>query len=310
MVYKNTISIYPADACDARTIYLDSSDYEIVSPGTNSNEEDVIISNENGKSGTAIIYLKKSDGTILDSCIVTVGYECSEDTAYYNGYSESFWWYLESDVLHIGGKSKSSSIRSVPYSPWASYQYTLKEVHIYDGITEIERHAFFNCISLTKVSMSDTVTVIGEYAFNNCSSLKELTLSNSLTSIPNNMCYGTAIESIVLPAKLITIGQSAFSGCSSLKQVIIPENVSEIGAYAFIRCISMESLIFKTNKLELIKQDTFAYCKKLSTVELPKSVKHLQSKVFDGCAELKSIKVSSGCTVMDVPSGCSIIYYD
>lgn len=309
MVYENPILIYPVDACDANFIY-ESSNREIVSIGTSSNGKDVIISNENGKSGSATIYLKNRSGNILDSYTVTVGYECSETSAYYNSTSETFWWYFESGALHIGGKTNDSSIRSIPYSPWSKYGNMIEELYIYDGITTIEKNAFYNCLSLTKVSMSDSVTAIREYAFDNCISLNELTLSNSLTVIPKYMCHGTAINSIELPKNLTTIENSAFGDCASLTSVTIPENVSEIGAYAFIRCTNLESLIFETNKLELIQQDTFAYCKKLSMVELPKSVKHLQSNVFDGCAELKSIKVSSDCVIMDVPTGCDIIYYD
>ena len=65
--------------------------------------------------------------------------------------------------------------------------------------------------TVTSVVIKDGVTAIGRNAFNGF----------------------TRLESVNLPASLLTVGEYAFYGCSAMKSVIIPATVRVIGAYAF-----------------------------------------------------------------------------
>ena len=51
-----------------------------------------------------------------------------------------------------------------------------------------------------------------------------------------------AINSIVLPNSITSIGSSAFYGCSSLTSVTIPDGVTSIGSSAFYGCSSLKSI--------------------------------------------------------------------
>ena len=50
-----------------------------------------------------------------------------------------------------------------------------------DGVTEIGRHAFDRCTSLTSVTIPASVTSIGDYAFHNCTSLESVEIPASVT---------------------------------------------------------------------------------------------------------------------------------
>ena len=50
-----------------------------------------------------------------------------------------------------------------------------------DGVTEIGRHAFDRCTSLTSVTIPASVTSIGDYAFYNCTSLESVEIPASVT---------------------------------------------------------------------------------------------------------------------------------
>ena len=49
-----------------------------------------------------------------------------------------------------------------------------------DTVTSIGDYAFFNCISLEKITIPDSVTSIGNYVFFSCESLKEIKILNNI----------------------------------------------------------------------------------------------------------------------------------
>jgi hypothetical protein len=51
--------------------------------------------------------------------------------------------------------------------------------------------------------------------------------------------------SVVLPHSIISIGDSAFSGCTSLTGITIPDSVTSIEDFAFRRCDSLVTVIFE-----------------------------------------------------------------
>lgn len=65
-----------------------------------------------------------------------------------------------------------------------------------ENLTEIGNQAFGYCEKLKTVDLSKTkVTAIGKFAFSDC----------------------TALQNVVLPDKLESLGSSVFTGCSSIK---------------------------------------------------------------------------------------------
>ena len=70
------------------------------------------------------------------------------------------------------------------------------------------------------------------------------------------------VESIVIPAKLTSIGHHAFIN-SGLKSVTIPETVTEIGEYAFENCDALENA---TVANDVISNYEFTNCDALTTV--------------------------------------------
>ncbi|MBR4055592.1 MAG: leucine-rich repeat domain-containing protein, partial [Rikenellaceae bacterium] len=86
----------------------------------------------------------------------------------------------------------------------------LKTVVLPEGVIEIGKQAFSNCEKLQSVSLPSTLQSINDYAFYWCTNLSNITL-------PNGLLY---------------IGDWVFT-YDNIRQIIIPESVSTIGAYAF-----------------------------------------------------------------------------
>lgn len=100
------------------------------------------------------------------------------------------------------------------------------------------------------------------------------------------MCW--ALESIVFPNSLKTIGNGAFMYCSSLTEVAIGDSVQTIGDYAFQGC---ESLIFLhiPDSVITIKDGAFCECTSLKSVVIPNSVREMGTSIFFRCSELTSV---------------------
>jgi len=130
------------------------------------------------------------------------------------------------------------------------------------------------------------VTSIGESAFD---SLKEERRDAEDEVLYPDKDYCLA-ETIELPSTIKTVKKCAFLDCKKLKKIELPENLEEIGDYAFARCEEKE---IKFNS-KLVKIGEYAFSKNinLSHVELPDTVIIMNRSVFEGCKNLKEVKLS------------------
>lgn len=90
-------------------------------------------------------------------------------------------------------------------------------------------------------------------------------------SIGNSAFSGCdKLHSIVLPLGLENIYDSAFYKCKSLQSVEIPESVEEVGQYAFAECSNLESVTINGG---YIITSAFGNCEKLNKIQLGKRYK-------------------------------------
>lgn len=152
---------------------------------------------------------------------------------------------------------------------------SLREMALPHSVKTIAIQLFDGCTSLESVTFAEDVTSFGEYAFRNCPKLTSVKLPAGLTSIPTGLfqyCYklydveisagvtsigamafeGTAIDKLILPSVLETIGYHAFNGCKNIQEVIIPESLSKFCTYhdfvpnpAFNNCTGLKKVVFE-----------------------------------------------------------------
>ncbi|MBD5428283.1 MAG: leucine-rich repeat domain-containing protein [Treponema sp.] len=85
---------------------------------------------------------------------------------------------------------------------------------------------------------------------------------------------------------------TVITGCDKAAlpaNLAIPEGVTEIGAYAFSGCTSLEGVSIPEGVTK-IGNDAFYDCKSLESVTLPKSLAEIGSEAFLGCESLKEVK--------------------
>ena len=139
----------------------------------------------------------------------------------------------------------------------------------------------------------------------------------SLQVSPSWYSYRESIKEIILPESITSIGAYAFQNFSNLKTINIPEGVNNIGIYAFRNCNNLPI----TNNLRYA--DTYlvaAVDKNLSTYVIKAGTRWIGTYAFYNCKNMTSIEIpnsvisiegsafsQSGITSIEVPQSVTTI---
>jgi hypothetical protein len=157
----------------------------------------------------------------------------------------------------------------------------LDSIKIPSDVSFIGESAFENCGNLKTISIPNSVTNIYDYAFSGCSSLSKLILEdgdNELTLGSNHinrvygqgLLYDCPIQELYVGRDLLynsekKYGYSPFYNKTELNNVIIGEQVTNIGI------------------------NEFSGCSGLTTILLPKSITNIDDSAFAGCTNISSV---------------------
>jgi len=217
---------------------------------------------------------------------------------------------------------------------------TLISVTLSEGLTYIGRNAFYSCPELSSITIPLTITSIGKDAFAFCKKLKTITWNakhcadfeaspfyntlyfnnstrtfygNDYTTqisfgdeveyIPAYLCSGFyALSTVVIPNNVKEIGDYAFDAFrlstvdekakfdTTLSSISFGTGLEKIGAYAFYgRSILSEVTI--PDKCTTIDPYAFAYCTNLSTITLGKSINTIGTYTFAGSPSINTINI-------------------
>ena len=148
------------------------------------------------------------------------------------------------------GSSTSSTTKTIYYIP-----SSLKSVTITGG--NILYGAFYDCCRLTSVTIGDSVTSIGNSAFTSCTGLTSVYIEDIATwcnisfgnSSANPLYYADNLYSnnelvtdLIIPDGVTEIPAYAFYGYSGLTSVTIGDSVTSIGNSAFTSCTGLTSV--------------------------------------------------------------------
>lgn len=124
--------------------------------------------------------------------------------------------------------------------------------------------------------------------------LIDLDLSGTtLTALPKSFLDGRkAIERLVLPAGLRTIGHYAFRYCYSLPEVSLPQTLQSIGDCAFEDCRSLAGISLP-DSVGSIGYHAFGACRRLTSAKLPAALKEVAQGLFY-CCDLQEIDIPEG----------------
>ena len=107
--------------------------------------------------------------------------------------------------------------------------------------------------------------------------------------------FRTSIQTVLLPDELTSIGNYAFYECTCLTSVTIPDSVTSIGNSVFYNCTSLTSVTIP-DSVTSIGNNAFAYCTGLTSVTIPDGVTSIGNYAFSYCTGLTSVTIPDSVT--------------
>ena len=226
----------------------------------------------------------------------------------------------------FGGCSSLTTI-TIPEGVTSIEDYTfwvcrsLTSITIPESVTSIGNSAFFDCRSLTSITIPEDVTSIGERAFGDCSNLTSITILSSVTSIEKHAFEGCSSLTAVHICDISAWCNIKFSNSTSnplsyahnlylngelVTNLLIPEDVTSIGEYAFFGCTSLTTITISEG-VTRIEDYAFRGCSSLTAITIPSSVTSIRTWAFYGCSSTTTITVAERNTVYDSRGGCNAI---
>lgn len=92
--------------------------------------------------------------------------------------------------------------------------------------------------------------------------------------------------------KVTKIEDYAFKDNNEIKYIKIPNNINDVGLFAFSNCTNLKTIIFEENSsISSFQQGTFMECPSLEEVILPEKLESIDDTLFYNCNSLKRIKI-------------------
>lgn len=170
-----------------------------------------------------------------------------------------------------------------------------------EGYAESENGILYNCYNLRyfkgitrMLAYNDALdTLIVTYGYASASFLNRSYVDDShaydkrlfgkYDTIPKK------IKTYFLPSELEEIGDYLLCYATNLGGITIPKKVHTIGSGAFLRCTSLDSLVFMSDCLQTIGDSAFSHCSQLSELSLPKNIQSIGHSAFLCCSLLDSL---------------------
>lgn len=159
----------------------------------------------------------------------------------------------------------------------------LQSIKIPDGVEEIGYAAFYHCDNLTNVVIPQSVKEIAVAAFNKTPWLTEWEENGDTDFLIVGdgilLDYRGEGSEIVIPDNVKQIGAEAFKKCTEITSVQIPDSVEIIGEAAFADCSHLTT-VEGGNQVKEIRDRAFAGCP-IETIRIPASVEKIGLRAFD-----------------------------
>jgi hypothetical protein len=178
---------------------------------------------------------------------------------------------------------------------------SLTSISLPSALTTIASRAFNRATSLKSITFNPkadgtfALTTIDTYAFEGCINLAEA-FDGSAPAAPAEDETPVAPKKFFIPSTVTTIATNALKG-TAIESIILPSGLSTLGGSVFENCTKLQSVTFAGSLIKILNGSLFANTTSLKTVEIPALVTTINGNCFEG----------SGITSITIPSSVNTI---
>lgn len=144
-------------------------------------------------------------------------------------------------------------------------------------------------VALVESNNEESITIPGEVD------------GKKVTGILENAFRDRVFKSITLPDSITEIGSFAFARCINLETINIPKGLTKLDSQLFLNCWKLDNVTVPSN-IKKISTQAFYLCKNLKTITIKDGVEELGRLAFQECTALESITIPA--TVTKISSNC------
>ncbi|MDE6667195.1 MAG: leucine-rich repeat domain-containing protein [Clostridia bacterium] len=184
------------------------------------------------------------EGTVEDWCNIKFG---SSPFSHYTDF------YI--DGAKVTDLVIPESVTTIPENAFAYYN-KFKSVTLHEGITTIEKHAFYRG-GVEEITFPCTDLTIGKEAFFENTELEKIAFTGEKLNLGERVfAYCTSLKDVEWNTVNITeIPEYTFANCYGLESFVIPASVEVIDWYAFEDCVNLIE-VDNLSKLKVVAGDT------------------------------------------------------
>lgn len=132
-------------------------------------------------------------------------------------------------------------------------------VELNEGLTRLGQHAFSGCRKIQQIAIPATMEAIDAWAFFECVGLTKVEISDlrKWYDIAFGGVYSNPVQlagalyvgdelltELIVPEEITVIGAWTFAGCKDLKEVTLHASITEIGQRAFLHCDTLSRFTY------------------------------------------------------------------
>ena len=129
----------------------------------------------------------------------------------------------------------------------------------------------------------------------NGETVTDLVIPESIDKVKPYSFFGSTIKSLIVNDNVTSIGEFAFSESRLLQSAKLSNNISDISTGAFKACSAL-TFINIPDALPTINDETFRGCSSLPEIRIPETVNSIRNSAFYGCSELSEINIPDNVT--------------
>ncbi len=198
--------------------------------------------------------------------------------------------FLKCKVLETVTFAENSALSFIGAQAFAEC-VALASIALPEGLSEIDREAFYRAETLSEVNIPESVVAIGPYAFNDTKLYADvverqegmLFVDGWLTALtPEYKATVTSIPREAFPEDTRGIAGMTFIQAPLLKEAYLPKGLVYVGEYAFAQCSELYKVVMSGTSVKELGSYAFAYCPMLSALSTGSSLESIGNWCFMG----------------------------